>query len=34
MVVAWSSDVAPPADRGRRYEDLDQLVMELLLGAR
>jgi hypothetical protein len=34
MVVAWSSDVAASAGRGRRYEDLDQLVMELLLGAR
>ena len=27
-------DVAALASRGRRYEELDQLVMELLLGAR
>ena len=31
---ARSFDVAALAGRGRRYEELDQLVMELLLGVR
>jgi xylose isomerase len=31
---AQAFDVAALAGRGRRYEELDQLVMELLLGAR
>ena len=33
-VMARSFDVAPLAGRGRRHEELGQLVMELLLGAR
>jgi xylose isomerase len=31
---AQQFDVAALAARGRRYEELDQLVMELLLGVR
>jgi xylose isomerase len=33
-VQEWQFDVAALARRGRRYEELDQLLMELLLGVR